>query len=119
MAKIAITVDDSRTIREMVSFCLKNAGFEVLTAEDGLDALDVLNGIKVDVIVTDINMPNMDGIELTKILRSDPIYESTPILVLTTEAGKKEEGRKAGATGWLIKPFEPDKLMAIVNKVCP
>lgn len=120
MAKIALTVDDSKTIREMVSFTLSNAGFEVIEAEDGQHALNVLSGKEVDVIITDLNMPNMNGIELMKALRSDPKYKFKPILMLTTEgdASKKEEGKQAGATGWIVKPFNPEKLIQVVNKVC-
>ena len=122
MAKTALTVDDSKTIREMVSFTLKNAGYEVLEAEDGQDALNVLssNG-SVDVIVTDLNMPNMDGFQLIRSVRANASLASVPILMLTTEgdASKKEEGKNAGATGWIVKPFQPEKLVAVVQKVCP
>ena len=122
MAKRILTVDDSKTMRDMVSFTLKGAGFDVVEAEDGVRALSLLSaGPKVDLIITDINMPNMDGVTLVKELRARPAYKSTPILVLTTEGGdeKKNEGRAAGATGWLVKPFAPDKLLQVVNKVCP
>lgn len=121
MSKVALTVDDSKTMREMVSFTLKGAGFEVLEAEDGKQALSVIQGKKVNVVVTDLNMPNMNGIELIRALRADPNHKMTPILMLTTESdgAKKEEGKTAGATGWIVKPFQPDKLIAIVNKVCP
>ncbi|MFD1697264.1 response regulator [Roseibium aestuarii] len=121
MAKRALTVDDSKTMRDMVAFTLKGAGFEVLEAEDGMHALSVLKGQTVDVVITDINMPNMDGVTLVKELRAKPEFRSTPILILTTEGGedKKASGRAAGATGWIVKPFAPDKLLAVVNKVCP
>ncbi len=120
MSKKAITVDDSKTMRDMVSYTLKSEGFEVLEAEDGKDALDKLSSTAVDVIVTDLNMLNVNGIELIKALRGHPLHKNTPILMLTTESdgGKKEEGKSAGATGWVVKPFEPDKLVAVVNKVC-
>jgi two-component system chemotaxis response regulator CheY len=120
MAKRALTVDDSKTMREMVSFTLKNAGFEVIEAEDGKIALDVLGNQPVDLIITDINMPNMDGIALIKALRAKDAYKFTPILTLTTEsdASKKNEGKEAGATGWIVKPFNPEKLIQVVNKVC-
>lgn len=120
MGKKALTVDDSKTMREMVMFTLKGAGFEVAEAEDGQQALQVLQGNKMDVIVTDLNMPNMNGIELIRALRSDPLHQSTPILMLTTEGDgtKKEEGKSAGATGWIVKPFQPEKLVAVVSKVC-
>ena len=119
MSKVALTVDDSKTIREMVSFTLKNEGFEVIEAEDGKDAISVLSGKDVQVIITDLNMPNMDGLELIRTLRADPKYKFTPILMLTTEgdASKKEQGKDAGATGWIVKPFNPEKLIQVVNKV--
>ncbi len=121
MAKRILTVDDSKTIRDMVSFTLKGAGFEVVEAEDGVKAIALLAKTKVDAIITDINMPNMDGVTLLKQLRAQPKYKSTPILILTTEGGdpKKQEGRQAGATGWIVKPFAPDKLVQVLNKVCP
>jgi len=108
-------------MRDMVSFTLKSAGFEVLEAEDGIQAVDMLKAGAVDVIVTDLNMPNMNGIDLIRALRADPTHKSTPILMLTTEADgiKKEEGKNAGATGWIVKPFEPEKLVSVVSKVCP
>lgn len=121
MAKKALTVDDSKTMREMVSFTLKGAGFDVLEAEDGQQAVNILKNGRVDVVVTDLNMPNMNGIELIKALRADPAHKATPILMLTTEAdgSKKEEGKNAGATGWIIKPFQPENLVSVVKKVCP
>jgi two-component system, chemotaxis family, chemotaxis protein CheY len=120
MSKIALTVDDSKTMREMVTFTLKGAGFDVIEAEDGKDALAKLSGKKVDVVVTDLNMPNMNGIELIKALRGNADFKFTPILMLTTEADetKKSEGKAAGATGWIVKPFQPEKLVAVVKKVC-
>lgn len=121
MAKRVLTVDDSKTMRDMVGFTLRGAGFEVLEAEDGVRALAVLNGATVDLVITDINMPNMDGVTLVRHLRAKPNFSSIPILILTTEGGeeKKAEGRAAGATGWIVKPFAPDKLLQVVNKVCP
>lgn len=121
MAKRILNVDDSKTMRDMVAFTLRGAGFNVLEAEDGMRALSVLNGQPVDLIITDINMPNMDGITLVQRLRAQPAYRSTPILILTTEGGedKKAAGRAAGATGWIVKPFQPDKLLQVVNKICP
>ena len=121
MAKRVLTVDDSRTMREMVSFTLRGAGYEVVEAEDGLHALSVLVSTKVDLVITDINMPNMDGVTLVKQLRAKPNFVSTPILILTTEGGedKKAAGRAAGATGWIVKPFAPEKLLQVVSKVCP
>ncbi len=120
MGKKVLAVDDSKTMRDMVSFTLKGAGYEVVEAADGLLALDALGSNQVDLVITDINMPNMDGIGLVKALRQNPTHSSTPILVLTTESddSKKNEGRAAGATGWIVKPFEPEKLLKVVQKVC-
>lgn len=119
MSLKVMTVDDSRTMRDMVKFTLAEAGYAVLEAEDGKQALDVLSRDKADVIITDLNMPNMDGLELIKALRGQPQYSSTPILMLTTEADdtKKNAGRAAGATGWIVKPFNPEKLLSVVKKV--
>lgn len=121
MAKKVLAVDDSKTMREMVSFTLKGAGYEVMEAEDGKAALGVLNGSRVDAIITDLNMPNMNGFELIRSLRANPTYKFTPILMLTTEGddSKKQEGKAAGATGWIVKPFNPEKLVEVVKKVCP
>ena len=121
MKKFVLTVDDSRTIREMVGFTLKNAGFEVLEAEDGVQALELLKTNQPDVIITDLNMPNMDGLTLIKHIRELAKFKSTPILMLTTEYTdeKKAAGREAGATGWLVKPFNPEKLLQVLGKVCP
>jgi len=114
-----MTVDDSRTMRDMVSYTLKEAGYNVLEAEDGQHALDVLGKEKADVVITDLNMPNMDGLTLIKALRAQATYSRTPILMLTTEAddSKKNAGREAGATGWIVKPFNPEKLLGVVKKV--
>jgi two-component system, chemotaxis family, chemotaxis protein CheY len=121
MPKRILTVDDSKTMRDMVSFTLKSAGFDVVVAEDGAKALDVLARTAVDAIITDINMPNMDGVTLVRRLRAQQRFKATPILILTTEGGddKKAQGRSAGATGWIMKPFVPEKLLQVVNKVCP
>lgn len=121
MARRVLTVDDSKTMRDMVAFTLKSAGFEVLEAEDGVKALSVVEKNNVDLVITDINMPNMDGVTLVKRLRALGAFRSTPILILTTEGGedKKAQGRAAGATGWIVKPFAPDKLLQVVSKVCP
>jgi two-component system chemotaxis response regulator CheY len=120
MSKVAVTVDDSKTMRDMVAFTLKSNGFEVLEAEDGEQALEVIGDQKVDIIITDLNMPKMNGIELVRALRGKDSFKFTPILMLTTESegSKKEEGKQAGATGWIVKPFNPDALMKIVSKVC-
>ena len=119
MAKRVLTVDDSRTMREMVGFTLRKAGFEVREAEDGKTALAVLKGTPVDVVITDLNMPNLDGVGLIRALRADPAWRTVPILMLTTEsdAAKKAEGKAAGATGWLVKPFDPDRLVDVVKRV--
>lgn len=121
MAKRIMAVDDSKTMRDMVGFTLRKAGFDVVEAEDGQRALSLLEKTRVDLVITDINMPNMDGITLVGRLRALAAFRSTPILILTTEGGeeKKAQGRAAGATGWIVKPFEPDKLLQVVNKVCP
>lgn len=121
MVKTVLAVDDSRTMREMVSFTLKAAGYQVFEAEDGVRALDFLSSQKVDAIITDLNMPNMNGFELIRSLRTNPSYKFAPILILTTEGdgAKKQEGKDAGATGWIVKPFNPDKLVEVVKKVCP
>ncbi|WP_439598647.1 response regulator [Falsiroseomonas sp.] len=119
MAKRVMTVDDSRTMREMVAFTLRKAGFEVSEAADGKLALAALQAAPVDVVITDLNMPNMDGVALIRALRADPRMRAVPILMLTTEseASKKAEGKSAGATGWLVKPFDPEKLVDVVKRV--
>ncbi|HEY0185780.1 MAG TPA: response regulator [Rhodopila sp.] len=121
MAKRILTVDDSKTMRDMVSFTLRKAGFEVSEAEDGRKALTVLGGNRVDLIITDLNMPNMDGIAFIRNVRSNAQHRAVPILILTTESdsGKKADGKAAGATGWLVKPFSPEKLIELVHRVCP
>ncbi len=117
--KRALIVDDSRSMRQMVSFTLKEAGFEVLEAEHGQDALDKLRGQKLGVIVTDLNMPVMDGINFIRKARGTPEARFLPILILTTESQqeKKIEAKAAGATGWIVKPFEPEKLIQTIQKV--
>jgi two-component system chemotaxis response regulator CheY len=121
MAKHVLTVDDSRTMREMVAFTLRRAGYEVHEAEDGQKAIAALKTKPADVIITDLNMPVMDGVALIRALRADPKYRSVPILMLTTESdsNKKAEGKSAGATGWLVKPFDPEKLIDVVKRVSP
>ncbi len=117
--KRIMTVDDSTSVRMMVGFTLKEAGYEILEAEDGQDAYDKLNEESVHMVIADVNMPRMNGIELVKKLRSHPRHRFTPIIMLTTESqdSKKQEGREAGATGWIVKPFQPDQLLAVVRKV--
>jgi two-component system chemotaxis response regulator CheY len=119
VAKTALIVDDSTSMRQMVSFTMKEAGFDVLEGINGQDALKRVEGRRVDVVVTDLNMPVMDGITLIRQLRSNPLYKFTPILMLTTESqdSKKQEGRAAGATGWVIKPFNPQQLLGVIAKV--
>jgi two-component system chemotaxis response regulator CheY len=121
MAKKILTIDDSKTIRDMLMLTLSDAGFDVLQAVDGQDGLDVLGDDRVDVIITDINMPRMDGYEVIRQLRRNSVHKTTPILVLTTESDvdKRNLARDAGATGWMVKPFDPERLIATVRKVAP
>ena len=114
-----LAVDDSPSMRQMVTFTLKGAGYTVTEAKDGQEALGIAKNNRFNLVITDINMPNMDGITLTKELRALPNYKFTPILTLTTEASqdKKLEGKSAGATGWIVKPFNPEQLLATVKKV--
>jgi two-component system chemotaxis response regulator CheY len=121
MAKKILTIDDSKTIRDMLMLTLSDAGFDVLQAVDGQDGLDVLGDDRVDVIITDINMPRMDGYEVIRQLRRNAVHKTTPILVLTTESDvdKRNLARDAGATGWMVKPFDPERLIATVRKVAP
>ncbi len=114
-----LAVDDSASMRQMVSFTLKNAGYDVVEAVDGQDALEKARSRRFDLVLTDQNMPRLDGIGLTKQLRTDPNFKATPILILTTESSDemKQAGRAAGATGWLVKPFDPTKLIEVVRKV--
>ena len=109
------------SIRETVKMILVSAGYQVLTAEDGVKGLQVCSQHKADLILSDLNMPNMDGITLIGKLRALPQYRFTPILMLTTESQeeKKVAGKKAGATGWIVKPFDPLRLLSVVQKVCP
>jgi two-component system chemotaxis response regulator CheY len=118
MAQI-LAVDDSASMRQMVAFTLKGAGHSVTEAADGKEALNLAKSSKFDLVLSDVNMPNMDGITLTKELRTLPDFKFTPILILTTEAGmdKKQDGKAAGATGWIVKPFNPDQLLATIKKV--
>jgi two-component system chemotaxis response regulator CheY len=117
--KRALIVDDSRSMRQMVSFTLQQAGFDLVEAENGKDALDKLRGQKFGVIITDLNMPVLDGIGFIRQARQTAEARFLPILILTTEsqAEKKLEAKAAGATGWIVKPFEPDKLMQTIGKV--
>lgn len=119
MARVIATVDDSRSIRQLVGYTLSRAGFEVMEAGNGQECLEAIKQKKADLIITDLNMPVMDGIQLIRELRSLPAYKFTPILMLTTESqeGKKAEGKSAGATGWIVKPFTPEQLLSVVSKV--
>ncbi|MCP9449037.1 MAG: response regulator [Nitrospira sp.] len=121
MGKTALVVDDSPTMRQMVAFTLMNAGFTVIEAEHGKDAVKKIAGKKMDIVVTDLNMPEMDGIALIKELRKSADFKYTPILMLTTESAveKKMAGKEAGATGWIVKPFNPDVLLGTIAKVLP
>lgn len=114
-----LAVDDSASMRQMVSFTLKNAGYDVVEAVDGEDAFDKARVRDFDVVLTDQNMPRLDGIGLTRRLREHPKFKTTPILILTTESSDqmKQAGRAAGATGWLVKPFDPAKLIEVIRKV--
>jgi two-component system chemotaxis response regulator CheY len=119
MKKTVLTVDDSASIRQVVGLTLEQAGFSVIQATDGRDALSKLSNAKVDLVITDLNMPAMDGITLIKNLRADPAYRFVPILMLTTESqgAAKQQGKAAGATGWIVKPFKPEQLVATVKRV--
>jgi len=119
MAATILAVDDSASMRQMVSFTLKHAGYEVIEASDGVDALEYARSNSVSLVLTDVNMPRMDGITLVHELRSLPHYRLTPLLLLTTESSqeKKLEGKRAGATGWIVKPFNPEQLLATMARV--
>jgi len=118
MARI-LAVDDSASMRQMVSFTLKGAGHDVIEAVDGVDALSKAQGQKIDLVISDVNMPNMDGITLIAELRKIASFKFIPMLMLTTESAgdKKQQGKAAGATGWIVKPFNPDQLLATIKKV--
>lgn len=119
MAKTILAIDDSPSIRQMVSFTLKSSGYEVVDAVDGMDGLDKAKAATFSLVLTDQNMPRMDGLTLIKTLRAMPQYRTVPILMLTTESSDamKQQGRAAGATGWLVKPFDPQKLIEVVKRV--
>ena len=122
MSKTVLVVDDSATMRQMVSFTLTGAGFTVVEAGDGADAVKKLTaGTKPNLVITDLNMPNMDGISLIKEIRKMGTLKFTPILMLTTEStdDKKKEGQAAGATGWIVKPFNPEQMLKVIAKVLP
>jgi two-component system, chemotaxis family, chemotaxis protein CheY len=119
MNKTIMTVDDSASIRQAVTFTLTQAGYDVVQANDGKEAITKLSNAPVKLVLTDLNMPNMDGIGLIKWIRSQPSYRFVPVIMLTTESQetKKQEGKAAGATGWIIKPFKPEQLVAVIKKV--
>ena len=116
-----LVVDDSTTIRQVIIFCLKEAGYHIIEAVDGKDALEKLAKNQVDLLLTDLHMPNMNGFELAKEVRASARHKFIPILVLTTESqlSSKEEGRSIGVTGWFVKPFEPEQLIKVVKRVLP
>lgn len=117
--KTVLTVDDSRTMRDMLQLALVEAGYRVIQAVDGVDGLETLAAEGADVVITDINMPRLDGFGFIEGMRADPAHRATPILVLTTESDpvKKQRARDAGATGWIVKPFNPEKLIDAVRRV--
>jgi len=119
MPGIILAVDDSASMRQMVRFTLEHAGYEVVQATDGVEALDYAKTSGVDLVLADVNMPNMDGITLCKELRGLSHYKGIPILMLTTESAPetKSRGKQAGATGWIVKPFNPEQLLATIAKV--
>ncbi|HCS62899.1 MAG TPA: two-component system response regulator [Cellvibrio sp.] len=119
MSKTILIVDDSASVRQVVSLALRAAGHKVIEACDGLDALGKLDGSKIHLIVSDINMPNMDGLSFVKVIKAKGEYQYTPVLMLTTESGddKKMEGKSLGVKGWLVKPFKPDLLLSAVAKL--
>ena len=119
MAKTIMIIDDSVSLRQVVGIALSSAGYQVIEACDGRDALDKLTGVKIHLMICDVNMPNMDGITFLKELRTLPAYKFTPVIMLTTEAGedKKREGQAAGARAWVVKPFKPEQLLLAVSKL--
>jgi len=119
MSKVIMTVDDSKSVRQMVNFTLMDAGYSVVEAVDGQDALGKLRNTSIHMIITDLNMPNLDGLGLIRAVRGKPECRFIPIIMLTTESQveKKQEGKAAGATGWIVKPFKPEQLLTVVKKV--
>jgi two-component system, chemotaxis family, chemotaxis protein CheY len=114
-----LTVDDTASMRQMISFTLNSVGYDVVQASDGAEGLKLAKEHKVDLVIADLNMPNMDGIALVQSLRTLDAYKFTPILMLTTESQqeRREQGKRAGATGWIVKPFNPEQLLHVVKKV--
>ncbi len=119
MAKTIMVVDDSASLRQVVSIALRGAGYDVLEGSDGKDALGKLTGQKIHLIISDVNMPNMDGITFVKEVKKHPTYKFVPIIMLTTESqeGKKQEGQAAGAKAWVVKPFKPEQMLTAVSKL--
>ena len=119
MSKTILIVDDSASIRQVVGISLKSAGYSVVEAVDGKDALSKLDGRKVHLMISDVNMPNMDGISFLKAVKQLPAYKFTPFIMLTTEAGeaRKQEGQAAGARAWIVKPFQPAQMLNAVSKL--
>lgn len=119
MAKTIMVVDDSASLRQVVGIALRGAGYDVIEGCDGRDALNKLTGQKVHLVISDVNMPNMDGITFVKNLKQLPAYKFTPVIMLTTESqeGKKQEGQAAGAKAWVVKPFQPAQMLAAVAKL--
>ena len=119
MGKSILIVDDSASVRQVVSISLRGAGYDVMEGSDGRDALSKLKGQKVHLIISDVNMPNMDGISMVKAIKQMPAYKFTPIVMLTTESQetKKREGQEAGAKAWIVKPFKPEQLLGVVQKL--
>ena len=119
MAKTIMIVDDSASLRQVVGIALRGAGYEVLEASDGKDALGKLKGQKVHLMISDVNMPNMDGISFVKAVKQIPAYKFTPVIMLTTESqdAKKKEGQEAGAKAWVLKPFKPEQMIGVVQKL--
>ena len=119
MSKTILVVDDSASMRQVISGTLESAGYQTKVAVDGVDALSKLDGERFALIISDVNMPNMDGISLIKAVKQRPDSKFTPIVMLTTEtmAEKKEEGRQAGAKAWIVKPFQPNQILDVVSKL--
>jgi two-component system chemotaxis response regulator CheY len=119
MAKTILIVDDSTSLRQVVSIALQGAGYDVIEAVDGQDGLAKLDGRKIHLIISDVNMPNMDGLTFLKEAKKLPAYKFTPVIMLTTESGegKKQEGQQSGAKAWVVKPFKPEQMLAAVAKL--
>ena len=120
MSKTILIVDDSASLRQVVNIALTGAGYKIIEACDGRDALSKLNGEKINLVISDVNMPNMDGITFVKEMKKLANYKFTPVIMLTTESqeGKKAEGQAAGAKAWVVKPFQPAQMLAAVSKLC-